>query len=106
MMEQRKQKRYLIRLPVRVLRRGTCPFFAQGETRNLSSRGVLFTSDHPLEVGERIEFAIAWPAGNLRSEPLDLYCLGKVLRVSSDAGAGRFTIAATVERYAFTRFQE
>jgi hypothetical protein len=37
---------------------------------------------------------------------LDLYCLGKVLRVSSDAGAGRFTIAATVERYAFTRFKE
>lgn len=106
MMDQRRHRRYPIRLPIRVLRRGTCPFFAQGETRNLSSHGVLFISDHQLEVGERIEFAITWPAGNFRSEPLDLYCLGKVLRVSTDPGAGRFTVAATLERHAFTRLKE
>jgi len=106
MMEQRKHKRYPIRLPMRVLRRGTAPFFAQGETRNLSARGVLFVSDHRLEVGERIEFAITWPAGNRSSDPLDLYCLGKVLRVSTDPGAGCFSVAATVERYAFTRLKE
>jgi hypothetical protein len=106
MMEQRKHRRYPIRLPLRVLRRGSIPFFARGETRNLSSRGVLFVSDQEIEVGERIEFAISWPAGNRHAEPLDLYCLGKVLRISTAPDVQGYAIAVTLERYAFTRLTE
>lgn len=105
-MEQRKSRRYQIRLPLRVLRRGAAPFFAQGETCNLSSRGVLFTSNQPIAVGERIEFVIRWPCGDSREGPMDLYCLGKVLRVTNGPEPFSFTIAVTLDRYAFTRLGE
>ncbi|MGC8793186.1 MAG: PilZ domain-containing protein [Bryobacteraceae bacterium] len=106
MMEQRKHKRYPIRLPVRVLRHGSSPFFAHGETRNLSSRGVLFVCDQKVELGERIEYVISWPAAADYTEPMDLYCLGKVLRITSEPGGQSFAVAATVERYAFTRIRD
>lgn len=106
MMEQRKSRRYQIRLPLRVLRRGTAPFFAQGETCNVSSHGVLFTSNQEIAVGERIEYVIRWPCPDRHEEPMDLYCLGKVLRVTAGPAPATFTIAATLDRYAFTRLKE
>lgn len=105
-MDQRKSRRYQIQLPLRVLRRGTAPFFAQGQTCNLSSHGVLFTSDRAMAVGERIEFVIRWPCAGSRDEPMDLYCLGKVLRVTSGPDPGSFSIAATLDRHAFVRLRE
>lgn len=105
-MERRKSRRYQIRLPLRVLRRGSAPFFAQGETCNLSSRGVFFTSDRLIAVGERIEFVIRWPCGNSAEGPMDLYCLGKVLRVADGPDPATFNVAATLDRYAFTRLGE
>ncbi|MCL4853809.1 MAG: hypothetical protein KJZ78_20825, partial [Bryobacteraceae bacterium] len=67
-----------------------------GETRNLSSGGVLFTSNVPVRVGDAIEYLITLPhtaAGSIR-----LRCLGKVIRLEDD-----MTVAATLERYEFMR---
>lgn len=72
----------------------------------MSSRGVLFTSNQQMAVGERIEFVIRWPCGNNREGPTDLYCLGKVLRVTAGPDEASFQIAATLDRYAFTRLKE
>lgn len=75
-----------------------------GETRNLSSGGVLFASDTKIDIGEPIEYVIhLTPTGEV-----DLHCLGKVMRLESGIPGGEdpskpFEVAATLERYEFSR---
>jgi hypothetical protein len=69
-----------------------------GETRNVSSSGVLFTSKSPVPVGDAIEYMITFPkAPGVRNE-VKLRCVGKVLRQERE-----FSFAATLERYEFVR---
>lgn len=107
MVDQRKARRFPIRLPVRVVRVGSEPFLGEGETRNLSSRGVLFVADSGMKVGECIEYIISLPASQSGEGSAELFCLGKVLRASessSEPGSGRaYAVAATLERYEFLR---
>lgn len=51
-----------------------------GRTLNLSTSGVLFESDQPLQHGMRIELAIAWPALLNGSLALNLRLCGRVAR--------------------------
>ena len=77
-----------------------------GQTRNISSTGVLFTAGRGSELGGPIEYMIT-----LNSEgpqAVNLRCIGKVLRaerLSSGAGsdAPAYQVAATLERYEFVR---
>jgi hypothetical protein len=94
--EQRKNQRFDLKLPFEIIRTGTnAKLF--GETRNLSSSGVLFSSDSDVEVGEPIEYMITFPKpANSRSE-VRLRCVGKVLRQEESK------FAATLERYEFVR---
>lgn len=73
---------------------------AIGETRNLSSGGVLFFSDAQIEPGETIEYTI-----QLDGEPAgpSIHCLGKVTRSQCGDGAEPCEVAATLERYEFVR---
>ena len=96
--EQRKNQRFDLRLPFEIVGTGQQPR-ANGETRNLSSAGVLFTSSTPVPVGEPIEYFITFPkAPGARSE-VRLRCVGKVVREDVDSEA----FAATLERYEFLR---
>lgn len=109
-MEQRKAKRFDIKLPLRIVRSGVRPFAAAGETMNLSSAGVLFASDTKIDVGEPIEYVITLCANGDAPNPVDLHCLGKVTRIDPAApewqDASRpFEVAATLERYEFVRTQ-
>lgn len=93
-----------MKLPVKLLRNGGRPLAASGETRNLSSHGVLFASDVELPLDESIEYVITFPANQTASLPVDLHCLGKVVRFERQGAAGpAFEIAATLERYEFVR---
>ena len=103
MVEQRRSKRFDIKLPVRVLRNGVRSVSGVGETRNLSSSGVLFSTDAKVDLGEAIEYVI-----NLAADgEVSLHCLGKVIRTDSLAGwkeaETAFEVAATLERYEFVR---
>lgn len=94
--EQRKSKRFDLKLPVELVRRSGQTVCESGETRNLSSGGVLFTSNVPVRVGDAIEYLITLPhtaTGSIR-----LRCLGKVIRLEDD-----MRVAATLERYEFMR---
>jgi hypothetical protein len=99
-MEQRKNQRFELRLPLEIVggavrvSKGT----ARGETRNVSSCGVLFSSKAPLEVGEPIEYTITLPKAPGARIDVHLRCIGKVVR-SGDATQ----VAATMERYEFVR---
>ena len=110
MVEQRKARRFDIKLPVRIVRNGVRPFAGAGQTRNLSSAGVLFASDSKIEVGEPIEYVITLMPNGGAPQPVDLHCLGKVMR-SDEAlperpdGSLQFEVAATLERYEFVRNQ-
>jgi len=86
-----------LRLPFQIVGSGK-HVKTTGETKNVSSSGVLFTSKTPVAVGDPIEYVITFPkAPGARSE-VRLKCIGKVLR-EADASA----FAATLERYEFQR---
>jgi hypothetical protein len=97
MIEQRKHQRFELRLPFEVVRNGS-PSKVRGETMNLSSAGVLFTSESELPLGESIEYLITLPRTPGTRKDVRLRCVGKVLR--EDA---RSAFAATLERYEFLR---
>lgn len=72
---------------------------ASGETRNVSSSGVLITSPNvPLEVGQPVEYMIDLPTGRRMGE-VRLRCMGTVVRHDEE----RHALAATLERYEFVR---
>ena len=109
MSEQRKNQRFDLKLPIELVRAGSeevAP--AVGETRNLSSSGVLFTSEGELQKGDSIEYLVTLPSHGDEAE-LRLRCMGKVVRVENrdrpEANVGRhpFSIAATLERHEFVR---
>jgi PilZ domain len=95
--EQRRNQRFELKLPFEIIRGGTNTK-TMGETKNVSSSGVLFTSETAVEVGEPIEYLITFPkpAGS-RSE-VRLRCVGTVLREDEQS-----KFAATLERYEFVR---
>jgi hypothetical protein len=97
LVEQRKAQRFDLKLPLQVLskvQRGA----QAGETRNLSSGGVLFKANTALTLGENVEYVITFPTPPEAKLEVRLRCVGKVVRFSPDA-----EVAATLERYEFIR---
>lgn len=87
-----------MRLPFEIL--GGAPRAkSKGETRNVSSAGVLFTSPARVEVGESIEYMITLPKIPGSRVDVRLHCVGKVVR----SAAPKSAFAATMERYEFLR---
>ncbi len=108
MIENRRSQRFQLRLPMRLLRVGANALSGVAETVNVSSGGVLFTADRRLEVGETIEYEIAFPPQPGAAGRTDLHCLGKVLRYEGSTSAGDrqaklYVLAATIERHEFMR---
>ena len=95
--EQRKHQRFDLRLPLEIVA-GDAKNKAKGETRNVSSCGVLFASKVPVEVGSSIEYLITLPKAPGTRAEVRLRCVGKVVRTDEQS---RF--AATMERYEFVR---
>jgi hypothetical protein len=95
--EQRRNQRFELKLPFEIIRMGTNTKMV-GETKNVSSSGVLFTSNAAVAVGEPIEYFITFPKQpNSRAE-VRLRCVGTVLREDPE-----LKFAATLERYEFIR---
>ena len=97
MIEQRKSQRFDLRLPFELLG-GTARPKSKGETRNLSSAGVLFTAPIRVEIGDSIEYVITLPKVPGSRVDVRLRCMGKVVR-----GEAPSAFAATMERYEFVR---
>ena len=96
-MEQRKSQRFDLKLPFEMLG-GDTRLKIQGETRNVSSSGVLFTAEIPMDIGESIEYFITLAKAPGTRVDVRLRCVGKVVRSEADSG-----FAATMERYEFIR---
>jgi PilZ domain len=97
MIERRRHRRFDLKLPFKVIlaRMNREP---TGETRNLSSSGVSFTSEVPLEIGEPIEYLIKFPTAPSSQMEVHLHCSGKVIRNEAES-----TFAATLEHHEFLR---
>lgn len=85
-----------MKLPFELIRSGANA--VAGETKNVSSAGVLFQADAKLRIGETVEYLITFPAASGRGGTSRLRCIGKVVRFADDAA-----VAATLERYEFVR---
>jgi hypothetical protein len=66
-----------------------------GKTVNMSSAGVLFTTESPLPEGERVELAVSWPAQLNQTLPLKFVAMGRLVR------SGETQAAISIERYDF-----
>ena len=103
--DQRKSKRFDLRLPIRLVREGDRRLDEEGETVNLSSAGVLFRSHAALQIGAPIEYLITLQPGGGRRGGIQLHCVGKVVRrhQTGDETEDGIAMAATLERYEFVR---
>jgi PilZ domain len=102
-MEQRKTRRFKLQLPLAITRSGAERVTLAGFTKNISSSGVLFTTEREPDLGGPIEYIITLNDG---PQSVNLRCMGKVLRadrlLADDHDPG-YQIAATLERYEFVR---
>jgi hypothetical protein len=107
-MEQRRTRRFQLRLPLSITRSGAERVAVAGYTKNISSSGVLFTSGAAPDLGGPIEYVIT--LSHEGPQPVSLRCVGKVLRSERTQPNGEerrsYEIAATLERYEFVRSRE
>ncbi|MFL6449839.1 MAG: PilZ domain-containing protein [Bryobacteraceae bacterium] len=80
--ERRRSSRFPIEREVRykTLNQRTEILSGSGKTLNISSSGVLFTSDHDLPIGTRLEVSISWPAQLNEKCLLNLVARGRITR--------------------------
>lgn len=105
-MEQRRTRRFQLQLPLAITRTGAERVTLAGLTRNISSSGVLFTTEREYDLGGPIEYIITLNQDGVQH--VNLRCIGKVLRTERmeappQAGSLAYQIAATLERYEFVR---
>ena len=87
--DRRSADRFPIEREVRykVLSKKSADEAGQGRTINMSSTGILFTTDHMLLPGRRLELAISWPAQLNNQTPLKLVARGRVTRYEDGRAA-------------------
>jgi hypothetical protein len=87
--ERRRSKRFSIEREVRfrVFKKRKSLESGNGKTINISSSGVLFTSDEMLRLGQRLELSISWPVRLDNKSRLKLVVLGNVVRVEPGRAA-------------------
>jgi hypothetical protein len=71
----------------RVLNKRSGEEVGDGKTINISSSGVLFTVEHMLLPGRRMELAISWPAQLNNKTALKLVARGRVVRFEGGLAA-------------------
>lgn len=90
---QNKDRRSADRFPIerevryKVLSKKSADEAGIGRTVNMSSNGILFTSEHMLLPGRRLELAISWPAQLNNQTPLKLVARGRVIRFDGGQAA-------------------
>jgi len=90
---QSKDRRGADRFPIerdvryKVISKKTADEVGIGRTINMSSNGILFTSEHILLPGRRLELSVSWPAQLNNQTPLKLVARGRVIRFEGGQAA-------------------
>jgi hypothetical protein len=98
--DRREARRFLMRLPMRVLPREVHNKELRANTRDVSYRGLYFLAEAKFEVGSQIDFVLTLPQKVPQSGEVDIRCFGKVVRVEIGTN-GTTGVAAKIERYEF-----
>jgi c-di-GMP-binding flagellar brake protein YcgR len=87
--ERRSADRFPIAREVRykVLNKKNSDEIGLGQTLNMSSTGVFFTTEHILLPGKRLELAISWPAQLNNQTALKLVARGRIIRFDEGRAA-------------------
>jgi hypothetical protein len=87
--ERRDTKRMSVELELkyRLLNRRNGKTEGSGQTLNISSSGVLFTTGDALQQGRRLELSMDWPARLNDRCALKLVARGQVVRIDGNAAA-------------------
>jgi len=107
-MDQRRTRRFKLQLPLSITRSGIARVTFAGRTKDISSSGVLFTTDREPGVAGSIEYIIT--LNHDGTQPVNLRCVGKIVRMERTGppmgeGPLAYQVAATLERYEFIRDQ-
>ena len=80
--ERRGSSRFPIEREIRyrVLNKKSNQESGSGKTVNISSTGILFTTEHVLLPGRTLEVSVSWPAHLNNNCPLKLVARGRVVR--------------------------
>ncbi len=87
--DRRTADRFPIEREVRykVLNKKNADEMGIGQTVNMSSTGVYFTTEHILLPGKRLELAISWPAQLNNQTALKLVARGRIIRYDEGRAA-------------------
>jgi hypothetical protein len=106
MTERRLARRYDLSLPVNVrLPINREPGSHDGQTRDISTRGVYFMMQKELAPGTEVDFTLTLPAEITRGSEVFVRAHGRVVRVDKqrDDGHESIGVAAVIERYDIIR---
>jgi len=106
MTERRTTRRYDLSLPI-IIRIPTEKTLdtQQGQTRDISTRGLYFVVEQNLEAGSELDLTLTLPAEITHGTEVFVRAMGKVVRVErhSEDGLERMGVAAIIERYDIIR---
>jgi PilZ domain len=98
--ERRAARRFSMMLPLKVrFSKDDDLIEKHGETRDVSFRGLYFTTEGMLETGASIEFVLTLPQQITLAGDVHIRCYARVLRV--DPQNGNRGVAARIDRYEF-----
>jgi len=106
MTERRLARRYDLSLPVNVRLPITRePGTHDGQTRDISTRGVSFIMQKELSPGTEVDFTLTLPAEITRGSEVFVRAHGRVVRVDKqrDDDQESIGVAAVIERYDIIR---
>jgi len=97
--ERRASRRFTMTLPLTVRTGGAVGSEQQGQTRDVSFRGLYFLIDAELEPGAHIEFILTLPQEITLAGDVHIRCFAEIVRV--EPHNGRRGVAARIDRYEF-----
>jgi PilZ domain len=97
--ERRASRRFTMTLPLTIRSGGPGEGERQGQTRDVSFRGLYFLADADFEPGSEIEFILTLPREITMAGDVHIRCFAEIVRV--EPHNGRRGIAARIDRYEF-----
>ena len=101
--ERRITPRFAVQLPLRY-RHGAEVQWLNGLTENISSSGVLFLTDRPLDLNTPVEMNLMMPPQVVGTASGRVVCFGRVVRrLPPHSPAARPRLAVTIAEYHLAR---
>ena len=97
--EKRSTRRFALELPISIKSADNVMTALQGQTRDVSSRGVFMYLNSEIGEGVGLEFVMTLPPEITLAEPIRVRCTGRVLRVQKTERVQG--IAVSIDRYDF-----